>query len=584
MRAMSGAHMSRMAALCKPLAALAKKNKPPERYILSSGMVGAELFSEEGMAEYIASGLAGRLLFCEALGGWLVYDESSGAFTCDNAEDVIFELIKIYRDKALPLIGQADPQGQNAAFRFYQSMMDAGTKRAIISLLKHEPDVAALPGDFNTDINLVNCAGTVVSTDGSTRPATPEDRFTFSLACKPEAGIPENFVNFINWSSSGNKELIEWKLTAYAISLFGHPTDRIINFHGTGGNGKGTELRVIFKISGSYAVPLPRPIAIKEPGQSSRFDRETLVGKRMAVLFDLKPENGKLNLDDLKTLCGNGDPQSVEPKGKPRYTAVICSKIFIASNDKIPVDTFDESVTRRFYLVPFNNHIEVKDETLEDRFKPEYGKILNLLIEYAVKYFQNGRKMPSCDVIDRVTDEYFDSQNIIGQFIRDNFEEDKMICVGKTELYENFSKWCEEQHGILKPIQSKPFTLALEKMGIKVIVKKIDGKTKRMFSGELRRLQRNMNFNSELHENKEFQIDLNFVKPCNFVTMSKKLTPEVTELQSYKNSKLSYENDISQQPDEKSCNFVTQEGTAMAEPYQNEEQKRLWENPETVLY
>jgi putative DNA primase/helicase len=493
--------------------------------MLSSGMIGAELFSEEGMAEYIASGLDRRLLFCGSLGGWLVYDESSGTFTSDNAEDVVYELIKIYRDKVLPLIGQADPQGQNTAFQFYKSMMGAGTKRAIISLMKHEPGVAALPADFNRDPDVVNCAGTVVSINGSARPARPEDKFTMSAACKPEPGIPENFMNFIRWSSSGNKELIEWKLISYGVGLFGHSTDKIVNGHGTGGNGKGTEQRTVYKISGSYATVLPRSLAIKEPGQSSRFDREALVGKRMAFLFDLKPEKGKLNLDDLKTLCGNGDPQSVEPKGKPRYTAVICCKIFIASNDKIPIDSFGESEKRRFYLFPYDNHIEEKDEGLEERFKPEYGKILNLFIEYAVKYFQNGRKMPPCAVIDRATADYFDSQDLVGQFIQDNCEIGTDFYMGKTELFNKFVAWCESEQAIKRPMKSKMFTEALEKRGIHETVKFVSSKAKRVFSGIITTLQKNLNFNLLSHENKNFHTNMNFENSCNVVMPKNALIP-----------------------------------------------------------
>ena len=539
--------MSKLQRLVNPLIKLAEKNNPDK--FTHGDLIDGSLFSEAGMAEYVAQGLAGRLLWCEPLGGWLVFDEQTGIFIVKHAESVIHELLKFYRDKILSMIGQTDPQNQNTAFSFYKSLLSASTVRAVKALLKHEPEVAALPEDFNQSENVVNCSGIVISIDGTLKPAAPEDRFTLSAECKPEQGTPENFMQFINWSSSGDKELVDWKLTAYGISLFGHPTDRIINLYGTGRNGKGTELRTIFKIMGRYATVLPRALAIKEPYSSSRFDRETLVGKRMASLFDLKVEKGKLNLDDMKTLCGNGDPQSVEPKGKSRYDTVICCKVFLTSNDKIPIDSFGASEKERFYLVPFNNHIEHKDETLEERFKPEYGKILNLLIEYAVKYFQNARKMPSCAAIDRATADYFNSFDLIGQFIGDNCELGETYRIGKSELFDNFVAWCESEQGIKRPMKSKTFTLELEKRNIYELATTISGTRKRAFKGITTKLHRNQEFDLSSHELENFHTNTKTENSCSFVVEEQKTTSEPPP-----------------------------------EAYRSIEQKQLWENQEVAMY
>jgi len=538
--------MDKLTQLAQPLVKLAEENSPDQ--FMKGEIIDGALFSESGLAEYIAQGLGGRLLWCEPI-GWLVYDECSGTFMTGYAEDVIFELIKFYRDKIFALIKQADPQNQNAPFRFYKSLLKASTTKAVISLLKHESGVAVLPKEFNQNMDAVNCQGVVVSIDGRTRPATPEDRFTFSTMCKPEQGSPKNFMKFLKWSSSKDKELINWKLTVYGISLFGHPTDKIINLYGTGRNGKGTELRTLSGIMGEYATVLPRPLAIKEPYSSSRFDLEVLVGKRMATLFDLMPERGKLNLDVLKSVCGNGDRQSVEPKGKKRYEAVICCKIFLASNDKIPIDSFGPSEKERFYLVPFDNHIQNKDETLEDRFKPEYGKILNLLIKYAIKYYKNGRKMPACTAIDKATAAYFDSQDLVGQFIQDNCVVGKNLFVKKTELYTNFVAWCDSEQGIKQPIKSKLFTEALEKRNIHEKTLSVSDKSTRVFMGIITKLQKKHEFELHSHKQRDFNTNAETGNSCNSV---------MNETEDILKTDL--------------------------EPYHSEKQKQLWKDTEAIIY
>ncbi|MDR0498017.1 MAG: hypothetical protein LBH42_10405, partial [Treponema sp.] len=173
----------------------------------------------------------------------------------------------------------------------------------------------------------------------------------------------------------------------------------------------------------------------------------------------------------------------VEPKGKSRYDAVINCKIFILSNDKIPINSFGESEKRRFYLVPFNNHIEEKNEALEDGFVPEYGKILDLLIKHAVRYFQNGRKMPYCKAIDQATADYFDSQDLVKQFLQDNCEAGDGLYVIKKELYAKFVDWCNSEQAIRRPMKPKDFIEALEKRDIHEVYKRIDGKLERILSG-----------------------------------------------------------------------------------------------------
>jgi putative DNA primase/helicase len=540
--------------LSKSLVMLARKNRPT-MFTAEDGGVNMALFSHSGISRWIAAGLGKLLIWTDPV-GWRIYDEVAGAYIQDFAEAVLNRVLREYQGALLNVIpcvkNQAD---QQAAFRFYQKFLDYPCLRAVGDLLRYEPGVYHLPSDFDTNDNIINCGGVAVSVTGEQRPAGPEDRFTVSAAARPESGSPTEFLRFLKWASCDDAELEKWLLTACGIAIFGHPTDRIINLYGHGSNGKGTLLRTLFKVLGDYAVTLPRSLVIKEPGGGSRFDKELLPGKRAAILFDLKADKGKLNLDELKSIAGNGDLVYVEPKGKKGFSARLKCKIFIASNDKICIDAFGESEKRRFYLVPFNAHVEVKDETIEDRFVPEYGKILNLFIEYAVKYFQNGRKMPPCMAIDRATADYFDSQDLVGQFISDNCVIDKMAMVSKTEIYDKFALWCEDEHGIKQPMKSKSFSGALEKRGIYESRQRFQGKITRVFMGI------KIDLLTVLTKNPEFR-----VSPLE--NPSREDRVEIQESLSTASTK-----------PEKTGPPGSDPG-----PFSSPEQRKLWENPETVLY
>jgi phage/plasmid-associated DNA primase len=157
--------------------------------------------------------------------------------------------------------------------------------------------------------------------------------------------------------------------------------------------------------------------------------------------------------------------------------------------------------------------------------------------------------MPPCAAIDKATADYFNGQDVIGQFISDNCEVGKDYYIGKTELYNNFTAWCESEQAIKRPMKSKTFTEALEKREIYETVKRIDGKIKRVFKGIVTMLQKNQEFDLLSHEAKNFQSNRENVNSCNIVTSEEKTT--------------------------------TKTGS---KTYQNEEQKRLWEDPGAVVY
>ncbi|GHV17445.1 hypothetical protein FACS189493_5080 [Spirochaetia bacterium] len=485
--------------LAKPLIALARKNPVPKVFA-EGGQISLDLYSDSGISRWIAAGTGGLLRHTSSH-GWLVYNGAIGAFQTDHAEAVLYQLMQEYEVLLGGHILLVAGTAQDKAYREYRLFRNQPRKKSVIEAMTYEPEITMLPEQFDADDGVINCAGVAVSTDGSTRPSTPADLFTMSAATKPESGEPVEFMKFARWATCNNQELLDWIFTACGVALYGHATGLIINPYGNGANGKGTLLRTLYKVIGShaggYSVTLPRNLVIKEPGTQSRFDKEGLPGKRAAILFDLSVDEGKLNIGELKSIAGDGDMVTVEPKGKKVYSCRLKCKIFLASNDKIPIDSFDESEKRRFRLVPFNAHIDDKDETLEARFIPEYGKILNLFIEYAVKYYANGRKMPPCKAIDVATQQYFDQQDIIGQFIKDICTVNTAAMFPKTELYHHFENYCLNEHGIKKPIKAKTFAGAMEKLGYWESRQRYNGKITRVFMGITLAVVDNVDMNSQ---------------------------------------------------------------------------------------
>jgi hypothetical protein len=98
-------------------------------------------------------------------------------------------------------------------------------------------------------------------------------------------------------------------------------------------------------------------------------------------------------------------------------------------------------------------------------------------------------------------------------------------------------------------MKSKSFTEALEKRGIDEKIKFISRKTRRVFMGIITTLQKNLNSELIPHESQNSNTNQNFVNSCNVVI-----------------------------PDTKTDTVTGQK------LYANEEQKRLWEDPESTIY
>jgi hypothetical protein len=106
-----------------------------------------------------------------------------------------------------------------------------------------------------------------------------------------------------------------------------------------------------------------------------------------------------------------------------------------------------------------------------------------LFLEKAEAYFANGRKIPTCKIIDRETSLYFDEQDLVGQFLTDSCTLGAELFTKKTELYSEFSSWCDEEQGLKKPMSSRKFYAELEKRGLTERVKFLCGKTLRCIIG-----------------------------------------------------------------------------------------------------
>jgi putative DNA primase/helicase len=134
------------------------------------------------------------------------------------------------------------------------------------------------------------------------------------------------------------------------------------------------------------------------------------------------------------------------------------------------LEVVDEATRRRFIMIPFVHKPAVPDGDLEQKLRKEYSGILRWMIGGCLDWQANGLVRPA--VVTEATAEYFDEQDLLGQWISEKCECGHGRKAGATDLYNSWAAFSKE-HGDF-PGTSVTFAEALKARGFEK--KKITGK------------------------------------------------------------------------------------------------------------
>ena len=182
---------------------------------------------------------------------------------------------------------------------------------------------------------------------------------------------------------------------------------------GPGGNGKGTFVNTLAGVMGMYATT-----AAMDTFTASYLDKHPteiamLHGARMVTASET--EEGRTWAENrIKQITG-GDPITARFIRQDFFTFKPAFKLMLIGNHKPNLRNVDEAARRRFNIVPFTRTPAVKDLDLEEKLKQEWPAILRWMIDGCLDWRDNGLVRPAS--VREATDDYFASQDILGQFL-----------------------------------------------------------------------------------------------------------------------------------------------------------------------
>ncbi len=242
-------------------------------------------------------------------------------------------------------------------------------------------------------------------------------------------------------SDRTDSTLIRLVLEALAYSMTAR-TDLKASFWlvGKKDSGKSTFIALLKNIMGS----LHTTIDLTQLGVN-RFLLASIVGKRVVTFTEA---SGSSVLPDAlyKALTGGSDEVYADVKNRDPIVFRPEAKVWWAMNDMPRMTDRSGATTRRIFMVPFNRTIPERERigNLEALLMAERSGIFNVMIAHYKRLVSNGG-FEVCDQSEALRQQYILENDTEATYIEERAELHESYRVQSTDLYRDYSLWCEDR-------------------------------------------------------------------------------------------------------------------------------------------
>ncbi len=352
--------------------------------------------------------------------------------------------------------------------------------------VKADRRIATKADIWDTNLMMLNTPGGII--DLNTGELLPHDSKMF---CRLITNATPNkdcetplWDAMLKQATLDDDDYIEYLYKIFGYCLTGLTKEQQLWFmYGRGGNSKGTILKTIASIIGTYAKVADSTMFMQSMFEQHPTNLAKLAGARLVISQEIN-QGAKWDQRKINSITG-GDDITARFMRQDEFTYTPQFKLIIAGNNRPELDVIDDATKRRFRILPFTYRIpeNEKDKDLFDKMKIEWPGILYKLVDGCLRWQRDGLKMPKR--VKDVTDEYFVSENNVELFIKEccdvnvkpwlidsnnmqySIDDDgEKIYIYREllrYLYAAFSLWCWKNKN--KDIGSKKFSDDLELLG-----------------------------------------------------------------------------------------------------------------------
>jgi P4 family phage/plasmid primase-like protien len=397
-------------------------------------------YSDRAMASRLIKTHGHEIKYCEAIGGWLVWDTTR--WSSDETLRVFDWAGLVLAEASNEALGRTDFNTTKAE-RIAMSLASTASRSSCVNYAKADSRVVVRADAFDADPMLLNTpAGVVELKSGLLRDRLPGELFMKRTAATPDfANPPTRFLKFLRETQAGNEAVVDYLQKYFGYSLTGSTIEQNIVFmHGSGGNGKSVLVNTIGGILNDYAAK-----ATMETFTASNSDRHPTELARLRgarFVYASETQGGKRwNESRIKELTG-GEPITARFMHRDEFTFMPTFKLNFLGNHKPELRTVDGGIRRRLHLIPFLTKPEKPDSGLQEALMAEWPQILGWMIQGCLKWQKEGLQAP--EEVLAATEEYFEDEDALGRWLKERCHEADEATVLSQDLFNDWREWCGE--------------------------------------------------------------------------------------------------------------------------------------------
>lgn len=434
--------------------------------------------SDFGNSERFIHQHGNRVLYCEKLGGWHVYDGKRWAL------DELGRINQLGKEtiRSIPEEGKfMAPDDYSKLLTWVQASENGNRLELMLKRAQTAEGISVLSDEFDRDQLLLNLAnGTYDFRTATFREHRPEDRITkvVPVAFDPEAKAPlwEALLQraFSRRTDEGfvrQPELEDYFQRVVGHMLTGKANEKAMFVaYGPKDTGKTVITEILLALFGDdYSQTASQDAVMSKEGRSGNSytgDLAAMRGKRLVIVSETSAGQ-QLNVGLVKAMTGR-NPISARYLFKEQFTFVPEFKLLIETNNRPGIPETSDAIWERVKLIPFTNVVpkDEQDKDLPDKLRAELPGILNWALQGCAEWQKQGLNEPS--VVTRATDEYRETEDRLSEFFEErlNFSDPKGRA-RKGDVYEDYSEFCQRRGQ--RALSSKNFTNQLKERGFEEV-------------------------------------------------------------------------------------------------------------------
>ena len=407
--------------------------------------------TEDSVALAFADATVGRLVYDHTAGRWYRWD---GARWCADLTDWTFGQARRFARGVRAKAGAAaaGSAGKIAFAAAVERASRSDTRLAVTQdVWDRDPWVLGVP------------SGVVDLRTGVLAPADPARYISRQAAVAPApAGTPAPlWTAFLESATQGDAGLQGFLQRLAGYVLTGDITEEMLTFiHGPGQNGKGVFIGALSAIMGEYALAVPLEVFTVGARINLECHRADMAGARLVTASETEA-GATWAESQIKEMTGNETKLSARRMYGHPFTYMPQFKLVIVGNHAPRLKSRTPAMERRLRIVPFTHTPAKPDEHLKEKLRAEYPAILRWAIDGCLAWQRE--RLGTCSVIAAATGQYFEGQDVLGEWLAERCEVGTGHAAAPGELLADFLGFAR-QNGA-PPISGPEFREMLDGVG-----------------------------------------------------------------------------------------------------------------------